>query len=151
MKRIIVAAFMLLSAIAVSAQKQTDNGPLVIKAQGSFMAGGTVVKADGVYDTNDQTNPQGQTLHGDHAYVSYQVPVNARPYPMVFLHGAACTFGMAQKFVACINRHGGKARLVVLPDIGIKGNRHFLFAEKNNVELADLLEKWMEENLETEH
>lgn len=84
---------MLLSAIAVSAQKQTDNGPLVIKAQGSFMAGGTVVKADGVYDTKYQTNPQGQTLHGDHAYVSYQVPVNARSYPMVFLHGAACTFG----------------------------------------------------------
>ena len=46
------------------------------------------MKADGAYDTKDQTNPQGQTLHGDHAHVSYQIPVNARPYPMVFLHGA---------------------------------------------------------------
>ncbi len=29
----------------------------------------------------------GQTLHGDHAYVFYQVPVNARPLPLVMWHG----------------------------------------------------------------
>ena len=54
---------------------------------------------------------------------------------------------MAKMFVDCINRHGGKAQLVVLPKIGIKGNSHFLFAEKNNVVLADLLQKWIQENL----
>ena len=30
----------------------------------------------------------GQTLHGDHATVFYQIPSNPRPYPLVFLHGA---------------------------------------------------------------
>ena len=30
----------------------------------------------------------GQTLHGDHAYVFYQKPVNARKYPLGVLHGA---------------------------------------------------------------
>ena len=30
----------------------------------------------------------GQTLHGDHAYVSYQIPADARRIPLVFLHGA---------------------------------------------------------------
>lgn len=29
---------------------------------------------------------------------------------------------MAKMFVDCINRHGGKAQLVVLPKIGIRGN-----------------------------
>lgn len=54
---------------------------------------------------------------------------------------------MAKMFVDCINRHGGKAQLVELPKIGIGGNSHFLFAEKNNVVLADLLQKWIHENV----
>ena len=33
------------------------------------------------------TDPSGQTLHGDHAYLFYQVPVNARKLPLVFWHG----------------------------------------------------------------
>ena len=33
------------------------------------------------------TGPDGQTLHGDHASVSYQVPPAARPLPIVFQHG----------------------------------------------------------------
>ena len=50
--------------------------PIVISEQGSFTVGGSVVS------TND-----GGTFHGDHAYVFYQKPVDARKYPLVFLHG----------------------------------------------------------------
>ena len=32
-------------------------------------------------------SPAGQTFHGDHAYVFYQVPVNARTLPLVMWHG----------------------------------------------------------------
>ena len=32
--------------------------------------------------------PAGQTFHGDHAYAFYQIPVDARPYPIVMWHGA---------------------------------------------------------------
>lgn len=353
MKKMFIAALVLLFANVCIAQEKTNQAPLVIKAQGSFFAGGTIVKAGGVYDRHDQTNPKGQTLHGDHAYVWYQTPVGADSYPMVFLHGAgqsgktwettpdgrkgfatlflrkghstyivdqprrgragnasvpatiqarpqdqywfenfrmghwpslyegsqfpgdsasleqffrqitpntgdydseviaeamSAVFGkvgdgilvthsqgggpgwltaiksdhvravasyepgsdfvfpegevpapikcndsygvleaqsisakdferlthipiiiyygdnipvepsqdwaldhwrvrleMAKKFVDCINRHGGKAQVVVLPEIGIKGNSHFLFAEKNNAVLADLLQKWITE------
>lgn len=53
MKKLLIAAFALLAATAVPAQEQTADSPLVIKAQGSFLAGGTVVKADGAYDTKD--------------------------------------------------------------------------------------------------
>lgn len=62
--------------------------PVTIADQGSFLAGGTTVTSQGTYDFAHPTNPAGQTLHGDHAYVFYQKPVQAKKYPLVFLHGA---------------------------------------------------------------
>lgn len=47
-----------------------------IEEQGSFAVGGSVM-----------TDSLGHTYHGDHAYVFYQHPVNARKYPLVFAHG----------------------------------------------------------------
>jgi len=46
-------------------------------------------------------------------------------------------------FVDAINRHGGDATLTVLPEIGIRGNSHFSFTDKNNVQIADLLSDWL--------
>ncbi len=63
-----------------------EDRPIVLKAQGSFMAGGTVVTNPGVFDPYKLT-PDGQTIHGDHAYVQYQIPVGARRYPVVMWHG----------------------------------------------------------------
>lgn len=54
-------------------------------------------------------------------------------------------FAMAKQFVETINRHGGDAALIHLPEIGIKGNSHFLMGEKNNRQLADLMEEWLKE------
>lgn len=48
--------------------------------------GGTVVRNPGTFDAVKQ-GPDGQTLHGDHAHVFHQVPVNARKRPLVFWHG----------------------------------------------------------------
>ena len=62
--------------------------PLALAEQGSFFVGGTVIQADGAYSTEKPMSHAGQTFHGDHAYVSYQIPVNARRLPLVFLHGA---------------------------------------------------------------
>src|SRR5881628_1633652 len=54
-----------------------DSGhPIVLRTQGSFMVGGTVITA-----------PNGDTFHGDHAYVQYQIPPNARDLPLVLWHG----------------------------------------------------------------
>ena len=61
--------------------------PLSIEKQGSFAVGGTVVEATEPYDPRHPT-PQSQTLHGDHANVNYQIPVDAKKPPLVFLHGA---------------------------------------------------------------
>lgn len=94
--------FLLLALLTASAQGQDipkpetgsksassplpEAGPLVIQAQGSFAAGGSVVQSPGTFDPLRPT-PAGQTLHGDHARVFYQVPVNARQLPLVMWHG----------------------------------------------------------------
>lgn len=94
-----VTAAVLFTACA-STNGSTSNGPLVIQEQGSFAVGGTVVTAPGNFDPikHGAFNPaaqasEGQTLHGDHAYVFYQVPVNARKLPLVMWHG----FGQSAK------------------------------------------------------
>jgi len=72
--------------------RNQTNGLLVIKEQGSFTVGGTVEQQSGTYDGSKFDNfkpyPEGQTYHGDHAYVFYQIPDKARKLPLVFLHGA---------------------------------------------------------------
>lgn len=81
------------SAAAVAAERGAPE-PLAIQQQGSFAVGGTIVTAPGKFDPIKQgsynpagSDPTGQTLHGDHAYVFYQVPVNARQLPLVMWHG----------------------------------------------------------------
>ena len=83
-------ALLLMSVAAsayVSASGRQKPGPLVIQEQGSFAVGGTVITQPGTFDPNSP-GPAGQTFHGDHAYVFYQLPVNARKYPLVLWHGA---------------------------------------------------------------
>jgi hypothetical protein len=80
-----------LAALALSAcasgPQGTATGPLVIQEQGSFAVGGSVITNAGTFNVL-KPSPEGQTYHGDHAYVFYQVPVNARPLPLVMWHGA---------------------------------------------------------------
>src|SRR6187551_300803 len=85
---------------ATAPANKTSSEPLVIEKQGSFAVGGTVVTTPGTFDPIKQGgfNPRGvdsagQTLHGDHAYVFYQVPVGARRLPLVMWHG----FGQSAK------------------------------------------------------
>jgi len=81
------------AAYSASRSGTTPGTALVIQAQGSFAVGGAVVDSPGTFDVIKQgaftptPDPKGQTLHGDHLYVFYQVPVNARRLPLVFWHG----------------------------------------------------------------
>jgi hypothetical protein len=50
---------------------------------------------------------------------------------------------MSQLFVQTINKHGGKAELLMLADAGLKGNTHIPFADMNNVAVADQLSKFL--------
>jgi pimeloyl-ACP methyl ester carboxylesterase len=49
----------------------------------------------------------------------------------------------ARLFVDTVNRLGGDAELMVLPEIGIHGNTHFPFSDLNNIEIADHLSDFM--------
>ena len=72
------------STAAVGSPKQ----PIILEDQGSFAVGGTVIETPGEFSpTAFPAPPEGQTLHGDHAYVQYQIPVRARKYPLVLWHG----------------------------------------------------------------
>lgn len=79
-------AWSLTSCVMLHAQEQQNT--IVLAQQGSFAVGGRVLQAEGTFDLSDAMNPQGQTFHGDHAYVFYQMPKQAHRLPLVFLHGA---------------------------------------------------------------
>ena len=88
-KLFIALSLIPVSIIASACTVVSGNGktePLIIQQQGSFAVGGTVIRNPGTFDPYKPI-PDGQTLHGDHAYVFYQIPVNARKLPLVFWHG----------------------------------------------------------------
>ena len=41
----------------------------------------------------------------------------------------------------CAN--GGDGEVLILPELGIKGNSHMMMMEYNNYEIADLIEEWL--------
>ena len=83
-----------LLAACVTSQNNRTQQPITLQEQGSFLVGGTIIKSPGKFDPvqHGAFNPfnqpsEGQTLHGDHAYVFYQVPAKARKFPLIFWHG----------------------------------------------------------------
>jgi hypothetical protein len=52
---------------------------------------------------------------------------------------------MARLWRDAVNKQGGDMTVVHLPEMGIKGNTHFLFADLNNVQIADLVSKYLAE------
>lgn len=102
-KRLTLSALTLVASCVIA--EPSISKPLFIEKQGSFAIGGTVKVSDGTYNprpdiTKDKTSNDfievfnasltngGQTLHGDHATVAYQIPSHAKQLPLVFLHGA---------------------------------------------------------------
>lgn len=63
-------------AVLLAGCNTYNENIMQIEAQGSFTVGGTVL-----------TDSLERTYHGDHAYVFYQKPLDARKYPLVFAHG----------------------------------------------------------------
>jgi pimeloyl-ACP methyl ester carboxylesterase len=48
-----------------------------------------------------------------------------------------------REYVTAVKAAGGTADLIVLPEIGIKGNTHMLMQDSNSLEIADLLSAWI--------
>ena len=56
------------------------------------------------------------------------------------------SFKMSQLFAEKVNKYGGRAQVLRLPDAGLKGNTHLPFADMNNVAVADLLSTFLADN-----
>ena len=52
--------------------------------------------------------------------------------------------GLARTFCGIVNRHGGDCEVLLLPDVGLRGNTHIAFADLNNEAVADELSKWLQ-------
>jgi len=83
---ILINTLVLLLIVVTSCTTPTNKELLIIKEQGSFAVGGSVISNPGTFDPIKRT-PEGQTFHGDHAYVFYQIPDNTRELPLVMWHG----------------------------------------------------------------
>lgn len=91
MKQTLILMLGILLSLPTFSQIQTKDTdkPLIIKKQGSFSAGGTIITSEGTFDPLKPWYEAqgGQTRHGDHADVFYQIPVDKKANSMVFLHG----------------------------------------------------------------
>jgi hypothetical protein len=52
----------------------------------------------------------------------------------------------SRRWVELVNKHGGKAQLLMLADEGLTGNTHIPFADMNNVSVADLLSDFLHDH-----
>jgi hypothetical protein len=60
--------------------------------------------------------------------------------------GNRSALGQSRRFVELVNKYGGTAEVLMLPDAGLVGNTHIPFADLNNVEVADLLSAFLHQH-----
>ncbi len=84
---------MMLGGCASTPSNNASSGPITIAQQGSFFVGGKKVQGTGSYDPTQGTanTDPGQTYWIDQMYVQYQIPENARKYPLILVHGGSGT------------------------------------------------------------
>jgi hypothetical protein len=52
---------------------------------------------------------------------------------------------VAKRWQDAVNKRGGNVTVVHLPEIGVRGNTHFPMSDLNNVEIAELMYKFLRE------
>lgn len=93
LQRLMGSTALLATLMLTGCASTQSSGPITIERQGSFFVGGRTVQAAGTYDPTKSTvgTNEGQTFWVDQMYVQYQVPVNARKLPLIFVHGGSGT------------------------------------------------------------
>lgn len=75
--------------------------------------------------------------------VGDNIPSSPQPNLLLETHRLQLIF--KKQFVETVNRYGGDASLLRLPDVGIYGNTHAPFLDLNNLEVADLMSEFLHE------
>jgi hypothetical protein len=58
-------------------------------------------------------------------------------------------FADCQAFIARVKAAHGNAQMLYPPNLGIHGNSHMFMLDKNNLQIADLILKWIDDNVGT--
>jgi pimeloyl-ACP methyl ester carboxylesterase len=61
--------------------------------------------------------------------------------------GVLASFNNCKALVGKINAAGGNATMLHPADLGIHGNSHMVMLDKNNLQIADLILKWLDDNV----
>jgi pimeloyl-ACP methyl ester carboxylesterase len=61
--------------------------------------------------------------------------------------GVLAAFNNCNALVDELNALGGNATMLWPPDLGIYGNTHMFMLDKNNLQIADLIMEWIDENV----
>ena len=67
--------------------------------------------------------------------------------PVVVLFGDNTSPANSRAFTDQLRALGGDASTIWLPDIGLHGNGHTMMLERNNEQIADLLERWIKQHV----
>lgn len=151
---------------AEAAAKAIDRiGPVVAltNSAGGWRAMLAALKSDNVkgivaYETAAFVFPEGEGPQGEEGgFGPTHVPLEEFkrltriPIQLVWGDYTAQTYWktnveLSKQFVATVNKYGGKAELLMLPDAGLKGNTHIPFADLNNEKVAEQLDLFLKKN-----
>jgi len=161
-KELAMPAPMSLAATLAPAHAATLGGPLTLGDEGAFFVNGKTVTSNypGASLVTGPSAPGRITVN--QMYVHYRIPAAKQGAPVVMVHGSNHTGmtyettpdgreGWATYFVrkgasVYVVDHSGRATLALLPDIGIKGNSHMMMMDRNNLQVAEVILKWLAEN-----
>lgn len=78
-------------------------------------------------------------VYGDHLIASTELPAKGAGWMQ---RKDECNV-----LIARFRTSGGRADMFYLPEMGIHGNSHMMMLDKNNLEVAGLINKWLEKNV----
>ncbi len=116
---------------------ETEMPPEFLRADGSKVAAGNAIP---MVDFLRLTKIPIQIVWGD--YIPEEMKAENFG-PRLTLDNRRVNVIKSKLMVEAINRHGGNAQVVMLPEKGIKGNTHFPMMDLNNIEIANLLSKYL--------
>ena len=68
------------------------------------------------------------------------------PVPDLAIDGRRASVATSTVFADALSKQGGRASVLLLPDVGLFGNSHFMYSDLNNVQVADQLSAFLEKH-----